>query len=127
MNRSLKIAGWLMLLGAGFTALWLVAAFTDVIDPKTIFRFIWVASPLPYIGLGTAFGGNSGLASAFILAFLVGIMVSLVGGILTLRKKPWGISLAGSIGMLISVPILGATALVLVVRSKGEFTRRPKL
>lgn len=111
-----------MLLGVGFTALWLVAVFSRVADPKAIFRFIWVASPLPYVGLGTAFGGNSTLASAFILVFLLGVLLSLVGGIVTLTKKAWGISLAGSVGMVIAVPILGVIALVLVLRSKREFT-----
>ena len=113
-----------MLLGVVFTAAWLAVIFTGIIDPKVVFRYIWIASPLPYIGLAAGFGGNSVLSSISVLLFLVGILLSLLGAILALAKRAWSLVLTGSIGTLVSIPVLGVIAVVLVIRSKNEFSRK---
>lgn len=58
-------------------------------------------------------------------------VVAILGGISTLRRKAWPLALAGAIcavfpphfyGKLIWTPVLGALAIVLVVRSRSEFS-----
>ena len=68
----------------------------------------------------------------------VGIMLGLIaiaGGILAIRRKVWGLALAGAIcaivpphpwGYLIWTPALGILAVVLVALSKNEFGRGSK-
>ena len=68
----------------------------------------------------------------------VGIMLGLIavaGGILAIRRKVWGLALAGAIcaivpphpwGFLIWTPALGILAVVFVVSSKSEFSRASK-
>ena len=66
---------------------------------------------------------------------LVGIMlglIAIVGGIFAIRRRVWGLALAGAIcsivpphpwGFLIWTPVLGILAVVFVVSSKSEFSR----
>lgn len=51
---------------------------------------------------------------------ILGIL-DLTGGIYALLRKAWGMALAGAIATLVSSPLLGAVALVLVVVSRKEF------
>ena len=45
----------------------------------------------------------------------------LIGGIYALLRKAWGMALAGAVASLISLPLLGIVALVLVIVSRKEF------
>lgn len=117
-DYKLQTAGFIMLCGVAFTIVWVVISFTGVIDPKSIFRFIWVASPLPYLGLASAFGDNSILATILILIFMSGLLASCLGGVLTIIKKSRVSAMLGGIGTLISIPILGIIVL-LILRSNG--------
>jgi hypothetical protein len=123
-DKNARVAGLVMLLGVVFTISWLIVIFTGVIDPKVIFRYIWIASPLPYIGLAAGFGGNSIISNLYAIIFLMGTLLSLVGFIFSLTKRAWKVVLAGAIGTLVSIPILGVIALVFVLRSKNEFARK---
>ena len=51
---------------------------------------------------------------------LIGIL-AIVGGIYALRRKVWGLALAGSIAAFFPSWILGLTAIVLTALSKNEF------
>ncbi|MGA7678366.1 MAG: hypothetical protein WCA51_08375 [Dehalococcoidia bacterium] len=51
---------------------------------------------------------------------LIGIL-AIVGGIYALRRKAWGLALAGSIAAFFPSWILGLTAIVLTALSKNEF------
>jgi hypothetical protein len=53
------------------------------------------------------------------LLFLIGYL-SLIGGIYALRRVRWSWTLAGAICTLI-FPIFGIPAIILLVKSKGEF------
>ena len=57
-------------------------------------------------------------------------LIAIVGGIFAIRRRAWGLALAGAIcaivpphpwGFLIWTPILGILAVVFVVSSKSEF------
>jgi hypothetical protein len=50
----------------------------------------------------------------------VGIL-AIVGGIYALKRKIWGLALAGSIAAFLPAWILGLTAIVLTALSKNEF------
>jgi hypothetical protein len=68
----------------------------------------------------------------------IGIAIGLIavaGGIFAIRRKAWGLALAGAAcavvpahpwGALIWTPLLGIVAVALVVLSKNEFTRRKR-
>jgi hypothetical protein len=56
--------------------------------------------------------------------FLVGIILSIAGGVFALRRRVWGGALAGSIGALICVPILGIAAIILTAISKRSFVKK---
>ena len=51
---------------------------------------------------------------------LIGIL-AIIGGIYALRRKTWGLALAGSIAAFFPSWILGLTAIVLTALSKDEF------
>jgi hypothetical protein len=51
---------------------------------------------------------------------VIGIL-AIVGGIYALRRKVWGLALAGSIAAFFPSWILGLTAIVLTALSKNEF------
>jgi len=48
-------------------------------------------------------------------------VVDITGGIFTLLRKAWGLALAGAVASLVSSPLPGAVALVLVIISRKEF------
>ena len=123
-DKNARLAGLVMLPGVVFTIAWLIVVFTGVIDSKVVFRYIWIASPLPYIGLAAGFGGNSVLSSLCVIIFLLGTLLSLVGCIFSLTKRAWKVVLAGALGTFVSVPILGVIAMVFVLQSKNEFNRK---
>jgi hypothetical protein len=62
-------------------------------------------------------------------AILIGIMVpflilgivSLIGGIYAIRRKKWGMALAGAIAAFLPSGILGVLAIIFVSLSKHEF------
>src|SRR5579862_5794473 len=60
-------------------------------------------------------------------------LIAVAGGIYAIRRKVWGLALAGAIcaivpphpwGELIWTPALGIVAIVFLVRSRNEFSRR---
>jgi hypothetical protein len=51
---------------------------------------------------------------------ILGIL-DLTGGICALLRRAWGMSLAGAVASLVSSPLPGAVALVLVIISRKEF------
>ena len=118
------IAGILMLTAATFNILWLVGAFTQILDIKALLRATWVISPFPYIILDIGFGGNTILASMVAIIFGLGIILSIVGGIFALRRRTWGVALTGSVGAFICVPLFGIAAIILIVMSKHLFVSR---
>jgi TM2 domain-containing membrane protein YozV len=51
------------------------------------------------------------------------IIIAIVGGICALRRRIWGLALAGSICALVGLVIPGILAIIFVVRGKREFER----
>jgi len=113
-----------MLIAGIFNVLWLAGAFTRILDIKALLRATWVISPFPYIILDIGFGGNTILTSMVAMVFVLGIILSIVGGIFALRRRAWGFVLAGSAGALVCVPLLGILAIILTIMSKHLFVGR---
>jgi hypothetical protein len=61
----------------------------------------------------------------FIPLFIVSLL-SIIGGIFALKKKNWGLALAGSIGSLLTLWAwpLGITSIIFVSLSRSEFDRK---
>ena len=96
-NRMPTTAGILMLAAGIFNIIWIIVAFTRIIDPKVLLRDTWVITPLPYFILYVGFGGNTFLSSVLVLIFIFGIIFSIIGGIIALRIQRWGLELVGSL------------------------------
>ena len=58
------------------------------------------------------------IAGIVVLVFGV---IALFGGVSSIKRKRWGLSLAGSILSLFIMPILGILAIIFVSLGKGEF------
>ena len=110
-----------MLAASIFNIMWLIAAFTQIVDIKALLRTTWLISPLPYLILDLGFGGATVLSSILAVVFIAGIILSLIGGIAAIRKRKWGLSLAGSFGSLVCFPFPGILAIILLSMSKRFF------
>lgn len=64
--------------------------------------------------------------SISILLNIAGIL-AIAGGIYALRRKKWGLALAGSIAALSPMLLPGIAAIVLTARSKKEFQSRQEV
>jgi hypothetical protein len=51
--------------------------------------------------------------------------VAIVGGVYALKRRKWGLALAGSICSVITVALLGIPALIFVILGKDEFEASP--
>lgn len=112
-NRRLAmVSGILMLMSGAFNILWLIGVFTRIFDIKELLRLTWVISPFPYIILDVGFGGNAFIASVLVILFILGIFLSIIGGLLTLGKKPRAL-LIGALGAFICIPLLGIASIII--------------
>ena len=73
-----------------------------------------VGAALAFLGVGGAIAGG------FAVPLIMGI-VAIVGGIYALKRRIWGLALAGSICALLSVWFLGIPAIIFVILGKSEF------
>ena len=92
----------------------------------------WAVFPKDLFGLN-----NPSTVYLIITLPLVGMAIlALIGGTFALRRKKWGVALAGSIAAIlpclplalaetgfIAFGLLGVAAIILVVKAKTEFTR----
>ena len=60
------------------------------------------------------------MLGASIVLIVVGI-IAIAGGVSTLRRRNWGLALAGSILAVPGIPPAGVFALILVAMSRKEF------
>jgi hypothetical protein len=116
-----------MMAAGVFNVLWLVGVFTHVLDVKALLRATAVISPLPYLILDVGFGGNNVIASLLALIFLLGIILSIAGGWLTLKRKNRNLSFMGAAGACICVPLLGIAAVIILVLSGNRPLNRKNL
>ena len=68
--------------------------------------------------VGAIFGAAFGLFG--VPSIILGI-IAIVGGSYALKRRVWGLALAGSICALVGFGILGILAIIFVAMGKGEF------
>jgi len=71
-------------------------------------------------------GGELSINAPIVKFWILGgiaIIIAIVGGICALRRRIWGLALAGSICALVGFGIAGILAIIFVVRGKREFER----
>jgi hypothetical protein len=71
-------------------------------------------------GLASIPGMGTIVAAIAIPILILGI-ISIIGGIYALKRKLWGLALAGSITSLIGPWLLGIPAIIFVILGKNEF------
>lgn len=64
---------------------------------------------------------RGGFLAAFGVPVLIIGIVALIGGIYALKRKAWGLALAGSICAIFGPWILGIPAIIFVIMGKNEF------
>ena len=64
-----------------------------------------------------------GMGIALGIALLVIGVLAIVGGVYALRLKAWGLALAGSIGAVITGPVIGLLALIFTVLGREDFQK----
>ncbi len=76
------------------------------------------------MAVGYAEPGNAPLALILIMGLLFTIpgIIAVLGGVNALRRRRWGLALAGAIGACFYFNVLGIPALVLVLLGKNEFS-----
>lgn len=68
---------------------------------------------IPFIG--------GAVAGVFAIPLILGI-VAIIGGVYALKRRTWGLALAGSIGAFFCVWFLGIPAIIFVILGKREFS-----
>ena len=68
---------------------------------------------IPFIG--------GAVAGAFAIPLILGI-VAIIGGVYALKRRTWGLALAGSICAFFCVWFLGIPAIIFVILGKREFS-----
>jgi len=108
-----KIAGLLSIIAGSIGILGSVIAivlFSFVNNPQN--------NPLP---LDSSFGDAVGWA--LIISFFVINLVAIAGGVMAIKRKLWGLALAGAICSLLSLwaGVLGIASIVFLALSRNEF------
>jgi hypothetical protein len=85
---------------------------------------LWAFSEGVAVGFGDP--GNAPLSLLLVLGIIVALpgLIAVIGGISALKRRRWGLTLAGSIGAMLYFTALGIPALVLLILSKKEFESR---
>ncbi len=116
------------LLSAGGILSIIVGAF-EIIGGGLAAALAWLSIPLcrPSFPFFPGFGGDFGMATVPAWLTIAGIVfavlgiVAIVGGISAIRRRSFGLSLAGAICALLPFNILGLLAVIFVSLAKGEF------
>jgi len=100
----------------------LTAGILEILRGAYLLLAVFVLFGFALAAPSAGWGQSTGLA--FMLTVpIVAILAALciVGGIYALKRKKWGLALAGSIAAILPLSILGIASLVLVIISRKEF------
>lgn len=100
----------------------------------SVFAFLGLLIASIVVGTGSAWAGITendfaplavgtvaGILGVIAVVVLAMAILELIGGIMALRRKNWGLSLAGAIAAAIPGNILGILAIIFLAISKDEF------
>jgi hypothetical protein len=102
--------------------IWLIAGgCLAMIGTLLAFFVLWAFSK----GLATGFGTpqNAPLSLILVSGLILAVpgIIAIIGGVYSLKRQRWGLSLAGAICVTVYFNLLGLPALILVILSKSEF------
>jgi len=122
MPNNARVAGILTIISGAFGFFGLVWMLVSILMMRVMFStpFTPYGSPFPteVITIMTIFYAIIGLF--FVLIGVLGI----VGGVFALRKRRWGLALAGAIAGTITFFPCGIPAIIFVTLAKPEFSAR---
>ena len=120
MNNHAKIAGILSIISGAFGGFHLIGASFSVYIFRYMFKTPYYGYPsIPpdeFITIMTIFYSAIGLFFA-----LVGVL-GIVGGLYALKKKRWGLAVAGAIAATITFFPCGIPAIIYVTLAKQDFS-----
>lgn len=125
-TKMVIASGILMLISVAllfvFAALLLNRVLPQAVD-NAILIIAWLIGPLLFYGLALGLTNHEVLGTIYAVLFLLAIFAAVIGGVFTIRRKGWGLALAGAIGTLLTSPPLGIVALILLLGGRNEFRR----
>jgi len=101
-----------------------IAGILDIVSAglSLVIFLVWA---IIWFRVGDAVGWWYALFAPFLLIWVVGVIVSIAGGIHALRRRSWGWAIAGAAAeTLTGITLLGVGALILTAMSRDEF-RQP--
>lgn len=124
MQNNARTGGILTIISGAFGILWSAWMVFAALMLRVVLSSprITYGSPLPteVINIMAAFYAIIGL-----FFFLVSVL-GIVGGVFALRKRHWGVALAGAIAGNITFSLCGIPALIFVTLAKPEFSARKR-
>src|ERR1035437_10169796 len=124
--RAVKASGILMLVSVALLTVFVVLLLTrnlpQVVN-DSLMVIAWFLGPLLIFGVALAFTNHEIIGNIYAVLFLISIFAAIIGGIFALRRKRWGLALAGGIGALLTSPPLGIIAMILLFSGRNEFKR----
>ncbi len=123
-SSNVKASGILMLTSVALIILFAVMLLTQLLPrviADSIMVIAWLVGPLLIFGVALSFTGHEVLGNIYAVLFLLAIIAAVIGGVFALRRKRWGLALAGAIGTLLTSPPLGIVALILLLSGRNEF------
>ena len=110
-------AGILCIIGGTIGAVIGLIALSLVWIAGGIWDFLWKIASEPYQEIPA----GPSLEAGIVIVVLIIATLAIVGGIYALRRRIWGLALAGSICALVPLVIPGILAIIFVSLSKREF------
>ncbi|MDM7999761.1 MAG: hypothetical protein QUS33_07115 [Dehalococcoidia bacterium] len=87
------------------------------------FSAVWIT--LILLVQDSVFGELPAFVLIVELAVVAMALFAVAGGVFALRRKHWGLALAGAVVLLLPSALLGAAAIVLTIMARDEFEPRP--
>ena len=120
MQNNAKIGGILSIVAGAFAVFYLLG----VLFMMLVFSIAETDTRFYYNGYGYAEGTFIVMMVvwiAFAAFFILMGVLGVIGGIFAIKRKHWGLALAGAIGGTITFFPVGIPAIVFVALGKGEF------
>ena len=96
----------------------IISAATKLVAAIGIGIFLSFINVWPHFAFGVP---ESAMLISIMVPYLILGIVAITGGIYSLRRKVWGMALAGSIAAFLPSSVLGLVAIIFVALSKKEF------
>jgi len=114
------VAGILDIVGGALSILGAIAVFLGILFFIPISRSAG-PGPVPEMGCWMIPGILDAISWIVAVYFLVVGVLPIIGGVYALRRKKWGLALAGSIAAIFGSSVMGILATIFTAMSRDEF------